>query len=247
MALLTRVLIFIAVLILALCAALFACQRRILFYPSHSAESNGLAAWVINGHQIGCVRQVDQPRNVWLLLHGNAGQAADRSYALPSFSPFDTVFILEYPGYGTRSGSPSMTAMNAAAREAYLWLRKSYPAIPVCVAGESIGSGPAATLARLAPAPDKLVLVTPFDDLVSVASHHFPFIPARFLLRDRWDNVAALKDFSGKIEIYGATDDQVIPISHARRLAHSIHNAVLHEIPGGHNDWSVGGKVQFRN
>jgi hypothetical protein len=63
---------------------------------------------------------------VWLLIHGNGGQAADRAYALPSFSMDDSVFILEYPGYGSRKGKPSKKSLDAADRQAYR-IRTSIP------------------------------------------------------------------------------------------------------------------------
>ena len=232
---------------IGLLAVVIVFQRKMLFYPSHRSETNGLVAWTIAGRAIGYARIVDNPENVWLFTHGNAGQAADRVYALQRFSDSDSVFILEYPGFGNREGSPSKASFNSAAEEAYRELRKVYSNIPVCVVGESIGSGPASSLTRLEKPPDKLVLVVPFDNLASVVADHFPLIPARLILFDRWDNVEALKGYSGKVEIYGAIDDQVIPIHHARTLAKSLPTAVFHEIPGGHNEWSQRRMVRIRN
>jgi pimeloyl-ACP methyl ester carboxylesterase len=95
--------------------------------------------------------------------------------------------------------------------------------------------------------PDKVILVVPFDNLASVVADHLPLIPARLILFDRWDNVETLKGYSGKVEIYGAIDDQVIPIHHARTLAKSLPTVVFHEIPGGHNEWSQRRVVKIRN
>jgi uncharacterized protein len=234
-------------LCLAILAALFLLQRKLIFYPSHRPETNGLTAWNSEGRIIGYARAVAHPGNVWLLLHGNAGQAADRVYALSCFSDSDSVYILEYPGYGARAGSPSKASFDLAAQQAYRLLRSKYPGIPVCVVGESIGSGPASMLAKMVPQPDKLVLVTPFDTLVKVARHHFPLIPAGLILLDRWNNIEALQGFSGKLAIYGALDDQVIPLRHASALAKSHPGTVFHQIPGGHNDWSQSGLVKIRN
>jgi len=206
-----------------------------------------LAPWLHQSRLIGFCRAVDSPKNIWLMLHGNGGQAADRVYALPAFSNRDSVFILEYPGYGSREGSPSMPSFNAAAKEAYEALRAQYPNTPVCVVGESIGSGPACALAGSARPPDKLVLIVPFDTLANVASDHYPFLPAKLILRDNWNNLSALRHYEGPLEIYGARDDQVIPISHAKALAESRTNAVFHEIDGGHNDWSRDARVMIRN
>lgn len=229
--------------------ALFGCgsvQRKLLYFPTHDPGDGGLSPWFVDDHLIGFAREVPQPAAVWLLLHGNGGQAAHRRYALPSFSPRDSVFILEYPGYGLRAGSPSLTAFNTAAADAYAALRRRFPDTPICLAAESIGSGPACVLAGGATPPAKLVLVVPFDNLASVAGEHFPFLPTRLLLHDNWDNVAALARYTGPLEIFGATHDTVIPIVHARALAASRPQAVFHEIAGGHNDWASLGQVQFR-
>ena len=181
------------------------------------------------------------------MLHGNGGQASDRIYAIPCFSPSDSVFILEYPGYGTREGIPSAEAFNRAAKEAYLFLRASYPQTPVCVVGESIGTGPATSLASLSPAPDKLVLIVPFDELSRVAEDHFPSYLVRLILKNNWDNVAALSNYKGAVDVFGAENDTVIPVRHAQALAAAVSSSKLLVMKGGHNDWSYPGRVQIKN
>jgi uncharacterized protein len=222
-------------------------ERKLLFYPTHHPHDNSLTPWIKDGRTLGYSRKVESPGNVWLMLHGNGGQASDRIYAMPCFSESDSVFILEYPGYGDRNGVPSKTSFNKAAEEAYLLLRDMYPKIPVCVAAESIGSGPALSLAGLDKKPDKIVLVVPFDKLSSVAEEHFPTILVRLILRDNWDNVEALSKYNGPVDLFGAEADTVIPVNHAKVLAASYPGSRMVIIHGGHNDWSYEGKVQIRN
>ncbi len=221
-------------------------QHSVIFHPTHDARDNGLTPWKVKGAVIGYARLASSPKNVWLLVHGNAGQAADRVYALDCFARNDSVFILEYPGYGARAGKPSKSSFDAAAREAYQVLRKTFPTNPVCVVGESVGSGPACMLATLSPPPDKIVLLVPFDTLESVASEYVGSSSAGFLEAD-WDNISSLSNYGGSVEIFGAQDDRVIPIAHARRLAESVPQTKFHAVPGGHNEWSTGGWVQIRN
>ncbi len=248
---LRRVMLALAAVLAALLMITVGCasiiERSLLFFPTHRAETNGLEPWTSNGALIGYSRTAAAPRNVWLLLHGNAGQASDRAYALPSFPPGDSVFIMEYPGYGSRPGVPSREAFDRAARQAYLLLRAAYPGVPVCVAGESIGSGPASALAGLARPPDKFVLIVPFDRLSLVAKEHFPAMVVSLLLRDDWDNVAALRPYAGPVEIFGAQDDTVIPVGHAKALAAALPSSSFVLIEGGHNDWSRPGRVRIRN
>jgi hypothetical protein len=100
-------------------------------------------------------------------------------------------------------------------------------------------------LANESQPPEAIVLITPFDSLYSVAAKRFWFVPISVLLADRWDNVAALKHYRGSLTIFGAKDDEVIPIAHAKKLASSNSNAGFTEIPGGHNDWSYCAEVKI--
>lgn len=219
-------------------------QRKLMFFPSHHANDNGFTRWVRDGKTIGFAREVAAPKNVWLMLHGNGGQAADRTYAMFAFDPADAVYILEYPGYGQREGKPSRRSFDAAARAGYADLRARFPGKLVCIAGESIGSGPASMLSRASPAPDKIVLVVPFDRITDVARDHVRYLPVGLILRGTWDNIDALRGYQGPVEIFGAEKDEVIDVRHARALAASVPQAKFHLIGGGHG-WANGRDVAF--
>ncbi|MGB7327275.1 MAG: alpha/beta hydrolase, partial [Rubripirellula sp.] len=167
-------------------------------------------------------------------------------YVLSRMSDQDSLYVVEYPGYGSRDGKPSFESFNQAAAQAYQILRSRYPNKPICVLGESIGSGPACSLAQQETPPDKIVLVVPFDSLQSVASERFFFLPVRLLLLDNWDNVAALRDYAGPIDVFAANGDTIIPIKHAKTLADQIPNARLIPFAGGHNDWSLSKTVEIK-
>ncbi|MCX6903095.1 MAG: alpha/beta hydrolase [Verrucomicrobia bacterium] len=233
-------------LYLLLVAVVYFRQRSLLFFPTHVVPATRMTPWSDGSQTIGYCREVPHARTVWLMMHGNGGQAADRDYVLSRMSDQDSLYVLEYPGYGAREGQPSMEAMNRAASEAYQFLRTRNPNTPVCVLAESIGSGPACALALEKVAPDKIVLVVPFDSLVRVAARRFFFLPVRLMLRDAWDNVATLKHYAGPVAIYGATDDAIIPMEHAKALAGQIPRAHFVAITGGHNDWSGNDQVKIQ-
>ena len=241
-----RIAAILFVLYIAVAAIVYFRQRSMLFFPTHAALPTGLTPWSDGERTIGYSREAPNTRTIWLMMHGNGGQAADREYVLRCMSGQDSLYVLEYPGYGSRKGSPSLESINQAASGAYQLLRARNPNTPVCVLGESLGSGPACALAREKIAPDKIVLVVPFDTLANVASRHFPFLPVRLMLRDAWDNVRSLRGYTGPIEIFGARDDAIIPIEHARALARQIPSAQFIEITGEHNDWSQGDQVKIK-
>jgi hypothetical protein len=220
-------------------------QRSFLYFPSHGTGDTPLAPWMVDDQIIGYQRVVTNPRAIWLMTHGNGGQADGRAYVLPHLSPRDSFYVLEYPGYGLRAGQPTKESINHAAAEAYAVLRKIAGKTSVGVIGESLGSGAASFLGTLPQPPDKIVLVVPFDEMAAVAAEHMPLLPVRLLLHDDWNNLAALRRYSGPVEIYGARQDEVIGFAHAQNLAAQLPHARFTPIEGGHNDWSQSPLVRF--
>ena len=225
-------------------ALVYVNQRRLMYFPTHGTPASRLSPWVVGGAIWGYARETVNPRQVWLMLHGNGGQAAHRDYILSCVAGGDAVFVLEYPGYGLRPGVPSRQSIDAAALTGYRELRARYPQASIGIIGESLGSGPASQLAKASPAPDRIVLITPFDTLANVAAGAYPFLPVRYLLRDRWDNLEALRGYRGRLELYGAENDGIIPIKHARALAEAL-GVPLKTLRAGHNDWMNRGLVKL--
>ncbi|MBN1404652.1 MAG: hypothetical protein JW942_09335 [Opitutales bacterium] len=237
--------LFILTTYLLATLVLSSCQSFFLYHPTHRDDGDS-RQWQIGGRHSGFVLREGSPeRPVWLILHGNAGQATGRDYIERVLPSGDTVYVLEYPGYGKRPGSPSMASINAAALEALRELQAKYPARKICIIGESIGSGPAAWLGSQESPPDRIVLAVPYCRLADLVQSKMPLFPAGLILRDRWDNAAALKDYKGSLEIFVASADKVIPPRHGRALRDALPQCVYRELPGGHNDWSAGiGRLQ---
>lgn len=57
------------------------------------------------------------------------------------------------------------------------------------------------------------------------------------MVKDAWDNRAALRSYPGPVDLYGTLGDRVIPVAHARRLAAAVPQTHLILVAGGHNDW----------
>ena len=84
--------------------------------------------------------------------------------------------------------------------------------------GNSIGSGPATQLAR-EQRVGALVLVSPFASLPDLVAEKFPWLPARWLVEDRFDNAAKLAAIGTPVLVIHGQTDTLIPEAHARRLA----------------------------
>jgi pimeloyl-ACP methyl ester carboxylesterase len=171
-----------------------------------------------------------------LIVHGNAGWALNRAYiALPIHDAASLdVYILEYPGFGARPGSPSESSLLLAADEAFENLPEN---LPVYVVSESLGTGVAAHLAQKFPARvSGLAMFVPYNKLASVAENHVPFIPAYYLLWDRYNPEAWLKDYHGPVKIIVAGADEIIPPVLGRRLYDGYDGPkLLQVIPNAHH------------
>jgi len=208
------------------CAAL---QRRMIYHPriiasddsDRLAASVGLERWRdFTGQNIGWKRlsQMPQVQGIVLITHGNAGCAIDRSdyaKAMQESAAMD-VFILEYPGFGDRAGSPSERNLFKAADEGFAALPTNGP---VYLVGESLGTGVAAYLAGSHPTNVAgVLLVAPYRILTEVAQYHVRIFPVRWLLQDRFQSEDYLRPYRGPIAMLLAGKDRVVPAKFGRRL-----------------------------
>jgi pimeloyl-ACP methyl ester carboxylesterase len=218
-------------------------QRYLIYVPTkltqdfadEAAAKAGFVAWRNGaGQLIGWKLSASSaPIGSVLIVHGNGGWALNRAYMarpIHEAAPLD-VYILEYPGYGAREGSPGENSLLSAADEAFENLPKN---LPVYVVSESLGTGVAAHLAQKFPAGVAgLALFVPYDKLASVAANHVPFLPAYFLLWDRFDPAEWLKDYHGPVKVIVAGSDEIIPPEFGERLYDGYNGPkILQVIPG---------------
>ena len=239
----------IAVLVyVGLCLVVAGCQNKMLYFPTkhtereslaHAADA-GIAPWRDeHGKLIGWKRPAPHAKARLLVFHGNAGCALDRTYYMEAFGAAWEVCILEYPGYGSRDGSPGKNAFIAAGRAAVESLIETDKR-PIFLLGESVGSGAAAALAGAM--PDEIagaVMMIPFARLAEVAKAKFPWLPVSLLLRDNYDNVAALSAFRKPVVFVIAENDEVVGAAQGRKLHDAFQGPKkLIVLPGAtHNDF----------
>ncbi|HJU83861.1 MAG TPA: alpha/beta fold hydrolase [Holophagaceae bacterium] len=232
----------------AVTLAAFLLQRRMMYAPERygeaeamrMAKARGLEPWRDAKGALRGWRRAGVPGAPCVVVfHGNAGAALDRDYFVPLMGGRE-VILLEYQGYGCRPGEPSQSAMVADAAEALARLRDEGRG-PILLLGESLGSGVAAhAAARVPGAVSGMLLVTPVARMADVAAMHYPWLPIRLLLRERWDNAAAIRDFPGPVAILVAGQDEVVGAAQGHGLAAACRKARLWEQPeAGHNSVDV--------
>ncbi|RON66977.1 hypothetical protein BK669_02360 [Pseudomonas fluorescens] len=230
----------IVALYLALCAALFVFQRSLIYFPRPAAVEAADARLKLSMPDADVwvtTRARDGPRAV--IYFG--GNAEDVSRNLPGFAeafPDDALYFLHYRGFGGSGGSPSEEAIAKDAQALFDQVYASHPQI--AVVGRSLGSGVAVRLASQRPV-QQLILVTPYNSLEEIAEQHYPWLPVKWLLRDRFESGRYAAHIRVPTLLLAASDDEVIARASTERLLDSFPKgvAVLKVVPdSGHNSIS---------
>jgi pimeloyl-ACP methyl ester carboxylesterase len=206
---------------------LWAVQRQLIYFPDaarvppasevikgardvtlHTEDGLELGAWFVPAAG-GNTRKT--PMAV-LVAPGNGGNRVGRVGLAEELSDRGlAVLLMDYRGYGGNPGSPTEEGLAAdafAATEALEAL--GYPPERTIYFGESLGTGVVAALQVRRP-PAGMVLRSPFTELADVGAHHYPLLPVRLLLRDRFPTVEHLSSSQVPVTVIYGDQDTVVP------------------------------------
>jgi hypothetical protein len=149
-----------------------------------------------------------------------------------------SLLLVNYRGYGESEGKPGERELLADAIAIHDYARQRPDVDPgrIVAMGRSLGSGVAVHLAAEQPLRG-VILVSPYDSLVAVAKHHYPFLPISLMLRHRFDSVTRAPQIDTPLLCLVASEDRVIPASHSRTLFEAWRGPkTWHEIPRADHD-----------
>jgi fermentation-respiration switch protein FrsA (DUF1100 family) len=229
MTLLTWTLASLAAAYVLIIIALATFQRRLQYFPDRrlthlaqtgmrggeelrlaSADGERIVAWYF---------PAKDGRQLILYFHGNAGALVDR---VPRFRMLTAkgygLLAVSYRGYGGSTGSPTQRGLMQDGDAAYREARaRGYGGNRVVLMGASLGTGVATALAATHEAA-ALVLEAPYLSALDVASTHYPFFPVSWLMLDRFRSDLAIRHVHVPVLMIHGEEDDVIPISSAKRL-----------------------------
>ena len=205
----------------------FLFQRSLLYFPANQKPSDrqlhsqGLRFWPSTHEYRGFTGLVSEtePQGTVVIFHGNAGAAHHRGYYQQALSRQGlNVVLAEYPGYGGREGKLNEKSFVEDGLNTVQRVYQQFGS-PVYLWGESLGAGVVASLVAATDTPiDGVVLFTPWDSLSSVAQYHYWYLPAKWLVKDKFDSVQNLQAYKGNVAIILAELDEVIPAHHGKKL-----------------------------
>ncbi len=247
-----RAAIVVAAVVVVCVGAVWALQRHLIYLPATGPVPSagtvlpGARDVVLATHDgltLGAwfVPAGEPDRGIAVLVaNGNAGDRSSRATLADGLARRGlAVLLFDYRGYGGNPGSPSERGLahDARAAQQYLVDDAGYPPERILYLGESLGAAVLTELATERP-PAGLVLRSPFTDLASVGRTHYPFLPVRTLLRDRYPLAEQLADVSAPVTVVYGSDDSIVPPDQSRAVAEaapSLHQVVA--VAGAdHND-----------
>jgi fermentation-respiration switch protein FrsA (DUF1100 family) len=245
----------LVVVVASILALIWTQQRRLIYFPSADVP----AADAIDGANVEPVtfETADgitlngwffaaagpSPRTTVIVFNGNAG---NRAHRVPLAAALHRrglqVLLVDYRGYGGNPGTPSQKGLAADSRaaRAYLAGRSDVDMSRLVYFGESLGTAVAVDLAVDHP-PAALVLRSPFTSMSDVGQHHYPFLPVRFLLRDRFAAIEQIPRSRAPMLVIAGARDRIVPLESSRRLydAATSPKTFLLVPDADHNDYEL--------
>lgn len=183
--------------------------EAIRFETADALELNGWLLQPDGGGEWGVV----------LVFNGNAGHRAYRAPLAEALGSAGlAVLLIDYRGYGDNTGSPSEQGLRRDADAAADFLvARGYPLERTAYFGESLGSAVAVELSTRR-RPGAVVLRSPFTSLADIGRIHYPFLPVRLLLRDRFASIDRVAAIGAPLLVIAGDRDSIVPLRSSRAL-----------------------------
>jgi len=155
-----------------------------------------------------------------VVFNGNAGHRGYRAPLAEALAEAGLAVLLwDYRGYGDNQGSPSEAGLrlDAEAAVGFVTGERGRSLQRVAYFGESLGAAVAVDLATRR-RPGAVVLRSPFSSLADVARAHYPFLPVRLLLRDRFPSIDRIRGIGAPLLIVAGERDSIVPARSSRAL-----------------------------
>ncbi len=160
-----------------------------------------------------------------LIFHGNAGDLSNRIYKLNELNKLDiNILLISWRGFSGNKGSPTEKNLYEDADAAIKWLnKKNVKNNKIVLYGESLGTGVAVEMAKKNNF-NSIILESPFTSIENSAKIYYPYLPVKFLLKDRYDSISKIKKINSPILIMHGEKDEVVPFSMGKELFKQANN-----------------------
>jgi pimeloyl-ACP methyl ester carboxylesterase len=228
----------------ALCLVFLFFQRSFIYMPTPVTPAHA-AAFTLEVPD-AAVRISSRPHDGPKALVYFGGNAEDTAYTVPELAelfPDRAIYAMHYRGYSGSSGRPAEATLRSDARALFGLAHARHS--DVTVVGRSLGSSLAIQLAAEEPV-SRLVLITPFESILSIAKRVAPFLPMSLLLRDKYESWRYAPRVTCPTLVIAASHDELVPLADTRRLVAAFQpNVATLRVVEGSDHNSVSGEAEF--
>ena len=247
-----KLVIILAAVYAAICAAVYYMQSSLIFYPNipgrtimatpeninlsyqdvsfYTEDNIKLHGWFIPN---------ENAKATLLFFHGNAGNISHRLDSIKIFHDLGlNVFIIDYRGYGQSAGEITENGFYRDAEAAWNYLVdvRDIREEDVIIFGRSLGASVASWLASNK-SPAALIVESAFTSVPAMGQRLYPFLPVRWLSRFQFDTLQHIKNVSSPVLVAHSQNDEIIPYSEGRKIFEAANEPKQFlEMSGGHND-----------
>jgi uncharacterized protein len=230
---------------LAASALILASGCGSILYPAprpHSAPATrGTALLRLGAPPDPCVASWSPPApgdSVVVFFHGNGTEIGELGWLADTLrSEGNGILLVEYPGYGVATGTPSETSIYRCAARALDELPNlGVDGTRTVLVGQSLGSAVAVEMA-VRGYGSRLLLISPFTSIVDVVDGLVPFGLGGLFVTDKFDTLSKARDIAIETVVAQGDVDWLVPLEMATEVAARIPGARLEVFAGaGHND-----------
>ena len=204
-------------------------QRNLLYHPGENNYSGDkllvsiekinirtednieLLAWYHN-------KNINDYKTI-LFLHGNAGSLENRVHKINHFKNINVNFLLlAWRGFNGNEGKPTEKGLYEDAKSAVRWLKsKGVFEKDIIIYGESLGTGVATEIAQNKSFAG-IVLESPFTSMIEVGKSKYPYLPVKFLLKDKYESDQKIKNIKSPILIMHGKVDNIVPFQMGKKI-----------------------------
>jgi len=154
-----------------------------------------------------------------LFLHGNAGSLENRIHKINHFKDMNVNFLLiSWRGFSGNKGKPTEKGLYEDARSAVEWLQsKGVEESNIIIYGESLGTGVATEIAQNKNFAG-VILESPFTSMIDAGKNKYPYLPVKFLLKDKYESNKKIKNIKRPILIMHGKVDNIVPFEMGKKM-----------------------------
>ena len=204
-------------------------QRNLLYHPTENNYSGDPLLVPIKKIKIKTKDNIElvswyhkkenQKFKTILFLHGNAGSLENRIHKINHLNNIKINFLIfAWRGFSGNNGKPTEKGLYEDAKSAIKWLKNNgTDDKDIILYGESLGTAIAVEIAQNKNFAG-IILESPFTSMVDAGKEKYPFLPVRFLLKDKYESNLKIKNINIPILVMHGKVDNIVPFYMGKKM-----------------------------